>query len=83
MGFESFAHVTPGAALALRQMQGEVITGEWILVLVNLHIERIFGIGIRIQKERDINIINLSIKFGLPPSRSLMKFFKTETSADS
>ena len=45
-------------------MQGEVITGEWILVLVDLHIERIFGIGIIIHKEKDINIINLGIKRG-------------------
>ena len=62
MGFESFAHVTPGATLALRQMQGEVITGEWILVLVDLHIKRIFGIGVIIQIENYINSINLCIK---------------------
>ena len=62
MGFESFANVTPGATLALRQMQGEVITGEWILVLVDLSFERVFGIGIIIQKEMDLNIINLGIK---------------------
>ena len=43
MGFESFARITPGATLALRQMQGKVIWGERILVLVNLHIELIFG----------------------------------------
>ena len=43
-------------------MQGEVITGEWILVFVNLHIERIFGIGVIIQNERDIIIIDLGIK---------------------
>ena len=53
MGFESFANVTPGATLALRQMQGEVITGEWILVLVNLHIDGIFGISVIIQTELD------------------------------
>ena len=64
MGFESFANVTPGATLTLRQMQGEVITGEWIRVFMNLHIERMLGICMIIQKERDLNIINLGIKIG-------------------
>ena len=44
-------------------MQGKVITGEWIPILVDLHIERIIRIGIIIQKERDVIVANLGIKF--------------------
>ena len=65
MGFESFANVTPGAALALRQMQGEVITGEWALVFVNLHNERILGSGVIIWKEKDMIIIDIGIELRL------------------
>ena len=33
-------------------MQGKVIWGERILVLVNLHLELIFGIGVFVQMEK-------------------------------
>ena len=46
-------------------MQWKVITGEWILILVDLHIERIIRIGVAIQKERDVIVIDLDIKFNL------------------
>ena len=44
-------------------MQSNVITGEWILILVDLHIERIIRISIIIQKEKVVFVINLGIKF--------------------
>ena len=79
MGFESVAHVTPGATLALRQMQGEVITGEWILVLVDLHIERISA---SVSSSKNIGIGTSSTSASnlvLHPSRSLMKFVSRQT----
>ena len=45
-------------------MQGKVFTGELIPIFVDLHIERIICLGIIIQKENDIFIIDLGIKFG-------------------
>ena len=42
-------------------MQGKVIWGERILVLVNLHIELIFGFGVFMQKEKDVVIINIGV----------------------
>ena len=78
MGFESVTHVAPRAALALRQMQGEVITGELITVLVNLHIDCLFCIGGIIQKENDFNIIDLGIKCSSAAFQMPYKCFKTD-----
>ena len=64
MGFETVAHITPRTTLAFRLMQGELIGRERIMVLVNLHIELIFGIGVRIKKKWNVVIVNIRIEFG-------------------
>ena len=45
-------------------MQGEVIGRERILVLVNFHIEFLFGMGVRLKEQWNVVIVDIHIEFG-------------------